>query len=132
MHVELDWRELTNPPALSVPRETVYSAPRGITPPRMRAVDPEETRVLPRVVTADVRLDAEAISRRAEAEVAAARTAGTPHSMRVWRESRERALLALARTAAGVPESARCEAITWEQDGAEYHVSVTYTVTHLH
>ena len=132
MHVELGWRELTNPPAISLPREAVYSAPRGLTPPRLRTVDPEETRVLPRVVTADVRLNAEAVNQRAEAEVAAARSAGAPHSMRVWRESHQRAVSALAREAAGVLASARCEAITWEQDGAEYHVSATFTVTHIH
>lgn len=132
MHVELGWRELTNPPATSVPREVVSSAPRGITPPRLRAVDPEETRVLPRVVTADVRLDTETVSRRAEAEVAAARSAGTPHSLRVWRESHERALLALAREAAGVPACARCAAITWEQDGGAYHVSATFTAAPIH
>lgn len=134
MHVELGWRELTNPPAnaVSVPREPANSAPRGVTPPRLLAVDAEATRVVPRVVAAEVWLDAVAVNQRAEAEVAAARAAGVPNSLRVWRESHRRAVIALAREAAGAPAAARCEEITWEQTGSAYHVSASFTAVPLH
>lgn len=132
MHVELDWRELTNPPAASMPREAVSSAPRGLTPPRLYAVDPEVTRILPRVVAAKVQLAAEVVHQRAEAEVAAARSVGAPPSMRVWREGHERALLALAREAAGAPADARCEALAWEQSGSDYHVTASFTVAQVY
>lgn len=132
MHVELDWRELTTPPATSAPREPLHSVPRGLTPPRLQAVDPEATRNTPRVVVADVRLAAEVVNWRVAAEVAAARAAGAAHSMRVWRECHQRALLALAREAAGAPAGACCEAITWEQDGGSYHVSASFTSAPIH
>lgn len=132
MHVELGWRELTNPPAVSVPREPVNSAPRGVTPPRLYAVDPEATQITPRVIAATVRLDGALVNQHAEAEVAAARAAGAPNSLRVWRESHQRALLALTREAVRAPAGARCEAITWEQAGDAYQVTASFTAVPVH
>lgn len=132
MHVELDWRELTSPPDSFAPRDSATTSPRAFTPPRLRAVDPDTTRVLPRVTAADVWLPSAVVGQRSDDEVAAARAAGVPNSMRLWRESHQRALLALAREAAGVPVSARCEAITWEQSGDDYHITASFTVAPIH
>lgn len=132
MHVELSWRELTNPPAPLFPRGAAITSPHSFTPPKLRAVDPEATHILPRVAAADVWLSSDAVNQRADAEVAAARASGTPNSMRLWRESHQRALLALAREAAGVPPSARCEAITWDQLGDDYHVTASFTSAPIH
>lgn len=128
MHVELFWRELTDPPAsFAPPREAVNSGPRGLTPPKLQAVDPNATHILPRVAAADVWLSSAVVNQRTDDEATTARAAGAPNSMRLWRESHQRALLALAREAAGVSATARCEAITWEQDGGEYHVTASFT-----
>lgn len=132
MHVELDWRELTNPPATFAPREPAITTPRAFTPPRLQAVDSDTTRVLPRVAAADVWLPSSLVEQRSDDEVAAARAAGTPHSMRLWRESHQRVLLALAREAAGVPPTAHCDAITWEQSGDDYHVTASFTAAPIH
>lgn len=131
MHVELDWRELIDSPAPSISREAPITAPRGLTPPRLHAVDAAVAPVSPRAA-ADVWLSVEVVNQRAEAEAAAARATGAPHTLRLWREGHERALLALARDAAGAPANARCEAIAWEQVGNRYHVSASFTSAPIH
>ncbi len=134
MHVELNWRELTDPPATFAPREPAITTPHAFTPPRLRAVDPDVTRELPRVAVAaaDVWLSSGLVNQRAASAVASARAAGFPNSMRLWRESHQVALIALAREAAGVPPTARCEAITWEQSGDDYHVTASFTAAPIH
>lgn len=132
MHVELDWRELTNPPGSFAPREPAMTSPRTITPPRLHAVDLDATHTLPRVAAADVWLPLSLVNQRAATAVASARGAGVPNSMRLWRECHQGALLALAREAAGVPPAARCEAITWEQTGDDYHVTASFTAAPVH
>jgi hypothetical protein len=132
LHVELGWRELTDPPASFPPREPANTSPRGPAPPRLHTVDPDVTRSQPLVITADVWLAAERVNQCAEAEAAAARAAGGPNSMRLWRESHQRALHILARAAAGVAPTARCEAINWEQVDGDYHVTATFVSTLAH
>ncbi|MFI5274137.1 MAG: hypothetical protein ACHQ4H_13970 [Ktedonobacterales bacterium] len=127
MHVELDCYDLAGPAAIPGGWAPEASVVHALTPPRQRAIDPDATHRLPRLTVANLRVPVALVRQRADGEVAARRATGAPNSLRVWRESHQRMLLALAREAAGAPAWAYCEALTWEQDGAEYHLTATFS-----
>lgn len=97
-----------------------------LTPPRLRAVDPAMTQPIPRLVMADLRFPAEVVRQHATTYATAARLNGSQHSMRLWREGYEQALIALARQATRLPSDATCQALSWEQQYDEFYVSVTF------
>jgi hypothetical protein len=98
----------------------------GITPPRLRAVDPADTRPVPQMTVADLHLPIEVVRARAEDYAGRARARGTAHSMRLWRQCFEQAIAALAREASHVPVSATCEALFWQHKDNEYWISATF------
>lgn len=100
----------------------------NLTPPRLLAVAADPSRSIPKLVVADLRLPAELVRRRATEYANYARACGAKHSMKLWRDGYEQAILALAREAAHVAETARCEALFWEQREGEYWVSTTFSV----
>lgn len=113
-------------------RRAVSSGPR-LTPPRLHAVAAADaTQMLPSLDTADVRIPLSIVRRRADAYTEAARAAGAPHSMRLWREGHQRALLELTVEAAGIPAGAVCERLSWVEQGAEYRVSASFRCPALH
>ena len=104
----------------------------GITPPRLRAIDPAATQAVSTVPTvssvlvAALRLPVEVVRERAEVYAARARAEGTPHSMRLWRQCFEQALTMLARQTNHIPADASCEALFWQQKNDEYWISVAF------
>lgn len=100
----------------------------NITPPRLLAVAAEPSRSVPRLVVADLRLPSELVRRRATEYANYARACGAKHSMKLWRNGYEQAVLALARESANIADSAHCEALFWEQREGEYWVSATFSV----
>lgn len=100
----------------------------NLTPPRLLAVAADPSRSAPHLVVADLRLPSELVRRRATEYANYARTRGAKHSMKLWREGYERAVLALARESANIASSAHCEALFWEQREGEYWVSATFSV----
>ncbi|HLJ81727.1 MAG TPA: hypothetical protein VKT52_09600 [Ktedonobacterales bacterium] len=107
---------------------TGMSMARGsLTPPRLQALDPDATRVLPLHTIADLRLPANLVQRRATEYASYARACGAQHSMRLWRIGYEQAILALAREAAHLDRTATCDALFWEERDGEFWVSATFT-----
>ncbi|HEU5441997.1 MAG TPA: hypothetical protein VFU88_22140 [Ktedonobacterales bacterium] len=126
MYGELDIPDVPRMDAVHFGRRPVSSGPR-LTPPRLRAVAAAEaTHMLPTLDVADVSIPASMVRRRADAHAKAARSTGAPHSMRLWREGHQRALLELTCEAAGIPAGAVCETLRWVEQDAEYHVSATF------
>lgn len=100
----------------------------NLTPPRLLAVAPDPSRSIPRLVVADLRLPAELVRRRATELANYARACGAKHSMKLWRDGYEQAIHALARESATIADTARCEALFWEEREGEYWVSATFSV----
>lgn len=99
----------------------------SLTPPRLQAIDPDTTRIMPTLTVANLRLPADLVQRRATEYANYARTCGAQHSMRLWRTGYEQAVLALAREAAHLNMSATCEALFWEERDGEFWVSATFS-----
>lgn len=98
----------------------------SFTPPRLEAVAPSgASRPTPRLTIADLRLPVELVRERADRYARAARERGAQHSLRIWRVAFEQALVALACEATHAPAGATCEALFWQQEGDEYHISIT-------
>jgi len=107
-------------PTAGEPLPTVSRGP--FTPPRLYAVEAG----MPRLTSANLRMPAELVRRRAAELAAFARSGGARHSLGLWRSAYEQALLSLAREATRTPESAPCEALFWEQRDGEFRVAVTF------
>lgn len=132
MYDELDGPDMPRMDVASFGRWAVSSGPR-LTPPRLRAVaTAEATQMLPKLDVADVRIPADMVRRRADAYAEAARATGAPHSMRLWREGHQRALLELTCEASGIPAGAVCETLNWVERDAEYRVSATFRCRAMH
>ena len=103
------------------------TVPRGsFTPPHLEAVAPSgAARLTPRLTIADLRLPVELVRARADRYARAARERGAPHSLRLWRVAFEQALVALACEATHARAGATCEALFWQREDDEYHISVT-------
>lgn len=97
----------------------------SFTPPRLEAVVMSGASLTPRLTIADLRLPAELVRERAERYTRAARERGAQHSLRIWRVAFEQALVALACEATHAPAGTTCEALFWQQEGDEYHISIT-------
>lgn len=109
--------------------DTYASVSRAnLTPPRLLAVAADPSRSAPHLVVADLRLPSELVRRRATEYANLARAHGAKHSMKLWRDGYEQAVLALARESTNIAGSARCEALFWEQRDGEYWVSATFSV----
>lgn len=109
--------------------DTYASVSRAsLTPPRLLSVAADPGRAAPHLVVADLRLPSELVRRRATDYANLARARGAQHSMKLWRDGYEQAVLVLARESANIANSARCEALFWEQRGGEYWVSATFSV----
>lgn len=99
---------------------------RSFTPPRLHAVDPDATRRMPRLTVAELHLPAELVRARATHYTAVARANGAQHSMRLWRDAYEHAILGLARESVHLPANAPCQQLNWRQRDREYFVSVVF------
>jgi hypothetical protein len=97
-----------------------------IVPPQLVPADPGTTRSLTRITIADLRFPSTTVRRRAESITRQARANGTPHSLKLWRQSYIQALLTLSREACGAAESAPCESLFWAQRDNEFSVSVIF------
>jgi hypothetical protein len=106
--------------ALSGPR---FSTSGPLTPPRLT---PLASATVPHRVLAELRFPGGLVQARANEYAQAARVAGAPHTLRLWRECCQEALVALARQATALPESAVCESLAWQLDGEDYLVSVAF------
>lgn len=97
----------------------------SFTPPRLEAVQASSAVHSPRLTIADLHLPTELVRERADRYARVARERGTPHSLRIWRVAFEQALVALSCEATHAPAGATCEALFWQQEGDEYHISIT-------
>lgn len=98
----------------------------SFTPPHLEAVAPSgAARLTPRLTIADLRLPVELVRTRADRYARAARECGAQHSLRLWRVAFGQALVALACEATHAPAGATCEALFWQREDDEYHISVT-------
>jgi hypothetical protein len=97
----------------------------SFTPPRLEAVMTSGAQRAPQLTIADLRLPVELVRERADRYARAARERGAQHSLRIWRVAFEQALVALACEATHAPSGATCEALFWQQEGDEYHISIT-------
>lgn len=98
----------------------------SFTPPHLEAVQASSAaRIMPRLTIADLRLPVELVRERADRYVRSARERGARHSLRVWRIAFEQALVALACEATRAPAGATREALFWQREGEEYHISIT-------
>jgi hypothetical protein len=102
------------------------SRPSGpqVTPPRLTPLHAAPDS--PRVTMADLRLPADLVDTRAAALAQHARAAGAQHSMRLWREACQQAIVSLARAFSAVPDAAPCTEVHWQLAGDEYHVSIAF------
>ncbi|HEX6122488.1 MAG TPA: hypothetical protein VFY89_04980 [Ktedonobacterales bacterium] len=128
MHADQQPQEWAEMP-LTAPRDGARSGPLfptsgPLTPPRLTPLG--DTASARRVV-AELRFPGGLVQARANEYAQAARVAGRPHTLRLWRECCREALIALARLTTGVPESAVCESLSWQLDGQDYLVAVTLT-----
>jgi hypothetical protein len=106
--------------------DTYATVARGsFTPPRLEAVATSSAARAPRLTIADLRLPAELVRERADRYAQAARERGAQHSLRIWRVAFEQALVALSCEATHAPAGTTCEALFWQQEGDEYHISIT-------
>lgn len=104
----------------------------SLTPPRLQALDPDATCVLPLHTIADLRLPANLVQRRATEYATYARACGAQHSMRLWRTGYEQAILSLAREAAHLDRTAACDALFWEERDGEFWVSAIFSQSQRH
>ncbi|MBF6592583.1 MAG: hypothetical protein IVW57_18895 [Ktedonobacterales bacterium] len=125
-HEPMDWTLL---PTLAA-RAGVSSAPlfpaRGtFAPPRLAPLGalPAAQRTF-----AELRFPGELVRARAAEYAAEARQAGTPHTLRLWRESCHEALISLARAATATPIGALCASLVWQLDGIDYLLSITFAL----
>lgn len=127
MYTEMDARDNPLAPAYEWEAFASSMARGSLTPPRLQAIDPDATRVVPLLTVADLKLPANLVQRRATEYANYARACGAQHSMRLWRTGYEQAILALAREAAHVDTAATCAALFWEERGGEFWVSATFS-----
>ena len=98
----------------------IPSTPR-LTP--LAVVSPDA----PYSTIANLRFPVDLVHAQAAEYTDEARAHGAPHSMQLWRKGCHEALLSLARAATATPAHANCEALFWQIEGEEYHVSVTFS-----
>jgi hypothetical protein len=127
MHADQQPQEWTEMPTINT-RDGARSGPLfpssgPLTPPRLTPLDDS---VSARRVVAELCFPGGLVQARANEFAQAARVAGMPHTLRLWRECCQEALIALARLTTGAPESAVCESLSWQLDGEDYLVSVAF------
>lgn len=119
-----DWTEMPT----SIARDGARSGPLfptsgPLAPPRLT---PLGSAAGARRVVAELHFPGGLVQARANEYAQAARVAGSPHTLRLWRECCREALIALARITTALPESAVCESLSWRIAGEEYLVSVEF------
>lgn len=97
------------------------------TSPRLVVTDPLIESATPRATVANLTLPTARVQERATALVELARATGHGHSLRLWRQALQSALVELAREASGLPATVSCQAFSWETSGESYHVMATFT-----
>lgn len=105
---------------------------RGAPTPRLMLSDPGATQAVPDVTVANLRLPEAQVHERATALAERSRALGASHTLRIWREAHEEALLELAREASGVGVGGKCEALFWDRGEGTYHVSATFAHPRVH
>jgi hypothetical protein len=118
---------VTDPHTPAADKVDIYAtvARGSFTPPRLEAVVMSGASLTPRLTIADLRLPVELVRERADRYARAARERGAQHSLRIWRVAFEQALVALSCEATHAPAGTTCEALFWQQEGDEYHISIT-------
>lgn len=106
---------------VSQPGAHVLAPPR-LTPMTIPAL-PRGRRTL-----AELNFPADLVRARAADYAREACAAGARHSLRLWREGCEHALLSLARAATALPASAQCDSLAWQLEREMYHVSIAFSV----
>jgi hypothetical protein len=89
--------------------------------------NPVMSTAMPRATVANVALPTARVQERAAALVEQAKASGRGHSLRLWRQALQAALVDLAREASGLPPTVTCRAFSWEVRGDAYHVTATFT-----
>jgi hypothetical protein len=97
-----------------------------VSPPRLTNA-PARLSPDPRQTMADLLLPAELVHAKASALTQDALAGGARHSMRLWRETCNDAILSLVRAVTATPEAAPCQSLHWELDGEDYHVIATFS-----
>src|SRR5262245_26360675 len=121
-----DGDTLVLPQPVGVPSRMRPRAGPQVAPPRLTHAPVARPTAPPRVTIADLCLPADLVHTRAAALAENARVAGAQHSMRLWRDACQGAIISLARAATATPDSAVCEALNWALSGDEYRVSLTF------
>jgi hypothetical protein len=96
---------------------------------RLTRPDLGATRTIPVtsvVATASLCLPARLVRARAAAFAERTRALGAPHSLRVWREAHQAALIQLAREASGVALGVPCQRCIWRREADTYHVTARF------
>lgn len=108
-------------------RPTADSSPvaprRQVAQAQPRALD---AAARTRYTVVDLRLPAGIVHAQAAALAERQRARGARHSMRVWREACQEALVGIARASSGLAEDVPCAAFYWEYDGDAYAISGTF------
>lgn len=130
MYAESDFVEwsTSQPPQTAAERQQ-FLAPGAHSPiitPRLVPLPAFAQPPDPQLTIADLRFPAEIVHTHAAGYTEAARRGGARHSMQLWREGCHLAILSLARTATGAADGAACEALFWQLEGDDYHVSITF------
>ncbi len=132
MHAEMDtyeWDTRTHPAEFPGPLSTSQNAGRvSFSPPRLVPLANAAPVAQSPATIADLYLPAGRVHEYAAAYTQEARGRGIPHSMQLWREGCQSGIVALARVATAVPDSAHCDALFWQLEGEDYHVSATFSM----
>ena len=107
------------PDSVLVPRSPRLTA-------RLTRPDLGVTQTIPVMASASLRLPAALVRARTAAFAERTRALGAPHSLRVWREAHQAALIQLAREASGVALGIPCQHCSWQREADTYHVAASF------